>query len=238
MIFSKTSHFTLFLVIFLHVGILYGQRQGIQNLHDFDKKRIRFGFILGFNEMDFSIKRNNDIVLYDSLMSVTTKPQFGFHIGIISDLKLAEHLNLRFIPSLSFGDRIIEYNILEKTSNIEKYTRKIESTFIEFPLLLKFKSVRLTNTRAYLIGGGKYSIDLASLILKRAIKDDVIKLYRNDYSFELGVGFDFYLSYFKFGAEIKMAYGIRDMLKRENTIYTNSIDYLKSKIFYLTFTFE
>jgi len=35
-----------------------------------------------------------------------------------------------------------------------------------------------------------------------------------------------------------MSYGLRDLLIKENTIYTNSVKRLNSKIFQLSFTFE
>ncbi len=211
--------------------------KGIQNLPAYDLKRLHFGFILGVNEMNFSVKRSADYRTYDSLLIVLPESQLGFHIGIISDLRLGEHFNARFIPTLSFGDRLLNYSITEK-GQIENYTKKIESTFVDLPLLFKFKSVRLTNTRAYVIGGIKYSIDMASLAKKKIQDDELIKLKRNDYSFEIGTGFDFYLEYFKFGIEIKMAYGVRDLLKREDNIFTNTIEKLNTKIFYVTFTFE
>ncbi len=225
------------MVIVLFPLIASAQIRGIQNLPAYDLKRLHFGFILGVNEMNFSVKRTTDYRAYDSLLIVQPEALWGFHIGIISDLRLHDNFNLRFIPTLSFGDRILNYSILEN-GVIEPYSKKVESTFIDFPLLLKFKSDRLTNVRAYVIGGGKYSIDMASLAKKKTQDDDMIKLKRNDYSAELGVGFDFYLEYFKFGVEIKMAYGLRDLLKREGNIYTNTIEKLNTKIFYLTFTFE
>jgi len=55
---------------------------------------------------------------------------------------------------------------------------------------------------------------------------------------EAGVGFDFYNEWFKLALELKMMYGLFDQLKRENNIYTNSIESLKSKIFQFSVTFE
>ena len=56
--------------------------------------------------------------------------------------------------------------------------------------------------------------------------------------YELGFGTDYYTVYFKFSIELKMMYSMRNMLKRNNTVYTNSIENLKSKIFQLSFLFE
>jgi hypothetical protein len=234
----KVGLFFVSFMLLCSVQQSYAQSMGgIQNLPAYDMKRLHFGFVLGVNEMNFAVKRTPDYRTFDSLLIVQPESQWGFHIGIISDLRLGEYFNARFIPSLSFGDRILNYSLIEK-GRIENYSKKIESTFIDFPLLMKFKSDRMTNMRAYVIGGFKYSIDMASLAKKKLQDDDVIKLKRNDYSIELGTGFDFYLEYFKFGVEIKMAYGLRDLLKREGTVYTNSIEKLNTKIFYLTFTFE
>jgi hypothetical protein len=66
----------------------------------------------------------------------------------------------------------------------------------------------------------------------------VVKLQKNDIYALVGVGFDFYNAWFKFGIELKMSYGLFDMLKRDNTIYTQGIDKINSKIFQLCFTFE
>jgi hypothetical protein len=44
------------------------------------------------------------------------------------------------------------------------------------------------------------------------------------------MGFDFYLHHGnRIGIEIKMAFGMRDMLVRENNLFTNGIDRLVSR---------
>jgi len=166
-----------------------------------------------------------------------SESQLGFQIGIVSDLQLADNFNLRFTPTLSFGDRILHYR-LKVNNDTLLFRRPIESTFIAFPLHVKFKSERLVNTRAYVIGGFKYSLDMASLARKRTEDYELIKLDRHDFSAEMGVGFDFYLEYFKFGIELKMAYGLVDLIVRDGTLFTNSIDRLNSKMWFLGFTFE
>ena len=92
---------------------------------------------------------------------------------------------------------------------------------------------------AYLTAGGQYSLDLASGAKKKDETQQVhIKLQKNDIYAIFGVGFDFFNPWFKFGIELKMYYGLFDMLKDEDTIYTLGIDRLNSKIFQLCFTFE
>ena len=189
--------------------------------------------------MDFWVRPAKDLKSLDSLFSVEPINQYGFNIGIVSSVRLFEYLDLRFVPTLTFGDRALEYSV--KYQDTLKYLNKkqIESTLIDLPITLKYKSKRINNYRAYVLGGVRYSIDLASQAEKKAsVNDVIIKIKRNDYAGEIGVGFDFYLNYFKFGTELKMAYGVRDLLKREANIYTKGIDKLSSKVMWITFTFE
>ncbi len=55
---------------------------------------------------------------------------------------------------------------------------------------------------------------------------------------KLGVGVEFYNAWFKFGIEVKMSYGLFDLLRSEDNIYTEGIESLKSKVWQISFTFE
>lgn len=228
----------MILVIF-SLGSLQAQKRVlIENLPGYDLKRYHFGFILGLNKMDFMIKPKEDFKEFDSLFVLTSKPEWGFDIGIVSNLRLGQYFDLRFIPTLSFGDRNLNYRLAYKDTIIYDDVKRVESTLLEFPFLFKYKSARITNVRAYVVGGAKYTIDLASKQEKKDQDEVLVKLRKNDYAFELGVGFDFYLEYFKFATELKMCYGIRDLLVRDNTIYTAPINRLNSKTLMISFLFE
>ena len=217
----------------------FAQEDGIENLPRFDMKRVHFGFTLGFNQMDFYMKRPAEITPQDCVLTVTPQSQYGFQIGIISDLKLGENLNLRFIPSLSFGDRNMLYEIsYPSRDTIYNVKKTAESTFLDFPLLFKYKTDRLTNFRAYVLFGGKYSLDLASQAKKKHDEELTLKLLPHDVTADIGVGFDFYLEYFKFSIELRMSYGLIDVIKREDSPYVNSIENLRSKMFWVSFNFE
>jgi len=210
----------------------------IENLPKYDLRPYHFGFALCINQMNFSVHPNTNYKSTDSLLTLESVPEWGFNIGIVSNLRLGEYTDLRFLPTLSFGDRMINYTI-KQDSSVVTTAKKVESTYLDFPLMFKYKSKRLNNARAYIISGVQYSVDLASQAKKTdAQKNDLIKLKSNDIMCQLGVGFDFYLEYFKFSTELKMSYGLRDLLQRDNTIYTSSINRLNSKIFQLSFLFE
>lgn len=241
---KKILKYTFCLLILLSLFDFTGFAQRrrkvtIENLPKFDKRRYHFGFLLGANQMNFAIKTIEDLTPFDSLTNVTTKPDYGFDIGIVSSLRLTKYLSLRFVPTLSFGNRTVEYTFKYHDSVTYAQNKKIESTFMIFPLYIKYQSKRLGNFRAYIIGGAKYSLDMASQAKKKNKEGEApIKLRRNDYLVDVGAGFDFFLPYFKFGIELKMSYGLRDLLVPENTTYTNSVKRLNSKIFQLSLTFE
>lgn len=229
----------LVFVIFVSSITAYAQQPQLENLPRFDLKRIHFGFTLGFNYMDFFLKNSEPMPEGDSIVSVLQNGKPGFQIGIISDLRLGDNLNLRFVPALAFGDRDIVYGIKYASQDtIYDLVKSAESTFLDFPLLFKYKTDRINNFRAYVLFGGKYSLDLASQSKKKKEDDLSLKLLPNDFSAEVGVGMDFYLEYFKFGIELKMSYGLVDVLKREQSPYIDCIDKLRSKMLWVCFNFE
>jgi len=243
-----------FMLIFTNES--YAQKKRMENMPTYDFSKYHFGFILAVNQMHFVIKpiENINQTYFDStasaeinadsalIYSIESEPSAGFTVGIVGNLRINNSLDLRFIPSLAFGERNLDYRFMkfrEGTKTLVDVRKNIPSTFVEFPLHIKYKSRRLNNFRAYVLGGANYRLDLSSQAKKRKDSGQVqVKLDRSDIYYELGVGFDFYFEWFKFGTELKMSYGLLDVLKREGNIYTDGIERLSSKVFQLTFTFE
>lgn len=220
-------------------GLVFAQgRKKVFNLPSYDNRLIHFGFLIGINSSDFRISVSRTPGQFDSIKGVESKNASGFNLGIISNLHLGNFMDLRFIPALAFSSRTLVYAV-ESSKGTYTRSKDIESTFIELPLLFKFKSERHNNFRAYIIGGAKYSFDMAS---QKGVKDDVdnitVKIRDGDYGFDIGVGFDFYAQYFKFSPEIRYTFGLRDVLIREGNPYTSTIDRLTSKIILISFNFE
>lgn len=237
--FKYKNFFSFLLICYISIFQISAQRVHVPNNPNYDLKRYHFGFLLGLNQMNFSIKPIDNLRPLDTLFDVEALPNFGFNIGIVADLRINNYMNLRFIPSLSFGERTLNYSIKYNNTIISTVSKKVESTYIEFPLELKLRSQRMTNTRAYVLTGAKYCLDLASQAKKKEDENDyVLKLSKSDLLLELGVGFDFYLVYFKLGTELKMSYGVYDLLVRENNVFTNGIEKLNSKMFQFSLTFE
>ena len=131
-------------------------------------------------------------------MGIDVENQSGFNLGIVAAYQMNHSFSLRFVPTLVFTQRNLDYKFRTVDNSIRMEKTQIESTYLDFPLLLKYRSFRVNNFAAYLIGGLKYSIDLASNenVLNEDINKTIIKLARNSTSAEVGIGTDFFLPYF------------------------------------------
>ena len=226
------------IIVFLLMGLnsLAQRNKKSQNLSRYDFQKIHFGFTLGINELNFNVKKNSNTITNDSLKTLYSKSQKGFNLGIVSNLRIGKYTDLRFVPALIFGERQLEYSFSDSLNTNE--VKKIESTLIDFPIYIKYKSERYNNFRAFVIGGLKYSLDIAS---QSNIDDEgqkLVKLKKNDLMGEVGFGLDFYLEYFKFSPQIKLSYGLINLLKSEDSVYSNSINRLSTNGWMLSFTFE
>jgi hypothetical protein len=211
------------------------------NLERFDDKWVHFGFSLGVNSADFRV--DADRSANDSLKILESDPQLGFNLGIVADLHLGTFFNLRFIPTLSFCQRNLNYTY--STPGNERptvYAKPVESTYLDFPLNLKFRSARAGNFAAYVVGGFMYSYDLTSQEDVRNVSsnldDLVVAVNRHTYSYQVGVGLDFFLQYFKFSPEFKLSMGINNNHIQDGSHFSAPINYLKSRIFLVSLTFE
>jgi hypothetical protein len=235
----KTAFIFLIVILLLNNCILSGQKQKPKNESWYDEKPIHFGFSLGFNAMDFNITPSQKYYQKDSLYPEVSLLNPGINIQIVTNLRPANHLDIRFLPGVSFGQRVIMFYKNRKLVNDQQ---RLESSFLEFPLLLKYKGDRLNNVRPYVIGGLNYRYDLAG---KKEFDDQkpiYIRIRRPDIYYELGAGMDFYLTYFKLSIELRMSNGIGNVKVNEaapgHPEYANAIEKIQSQIWILAFHFE
>ena len=252
----KKIYFSI-LLIFL-VSSVFAQKQKVKFLTTFDDKLIHFGFTLGVNTLDFRVLHYNpmgenpdfeeyrnpltrEIITDESLIhSDLTEVIPGFTVGIITSLRLTKDLNLRFLPGMSFGERQLVFNV--PVYDINQYEAfpyySIKSTFLDFPLLIKYKARRINNGRPYLVFGTAYRHDIS-----RTAQEDLIKLKNGGFYAELGAGWDNYFPFFRFSVEAKFSFGLNNQLGdmpavTQRQYYAQSIKYLHSNIFTLSFHFE
>jgi hypothetical protein len=58
------------------------------------------------------------------------------------------------------------------------------------------------------------------------------------YSYEVGVGSEFFLEYFKFAVEAKFVFGINNVLVSDGSEFSSSIARMTPKMFNVTLLFE
>ena len=246
------------------------QRRVIHYLPKYENEPYHFGFLLGFNEMMYTIKTIEDYqekpqppsswplaripgtteALY--VYNIETKQKPGFTVGIIGSKRLGRYFDLRLIPTLSFCDRELKYdiNVVDQSgeTQMRHEEKAIFTTFVEFPLNIKYRSKRYNNIGAYLMGGINPKIDLASQKDNKAIAANGTTFINNmvtkrfDFAAEIGTGFDIYNQWFKMGIEVKMSYGLLDIVKETTgnspLIYSASIDKLRNKMFQVSLLIE
>ena len=237
----KSKLTILFVLVALCGRAQKGALSANGNLPNYYEEKLNFGFLIGFNRANFNIDPAVHFERFDSLKSVTCIPQPGFNLGIVSDYAFHKYITLRFTPNIAFCERDLSYVIKGRDSLV--YLKKIESTFLNFPLDLRLRSKRVKNFGAYVLAGGAYNLDLASKKnlskeISPVLSQQLVKIRRDDISYEVGAGMEFYLMYFKFAIEAKLSLGTRNMLIKENTIFSNSINSLNSRVFLISFTFE
>jgi len=232
---------TYFLLLALFLGTLTSKAQRnkrAQNLIQYDYKKLHFGFTLGINDLNFNMQKNSNTITNDTLKTLQSKSQKGFNLGIVSNLRIGKYTDLRFVPTLVFGERHLYYGFIDEEQKDDEYIKRIESTLIDFPIYIKYKSARYNNFRTYVIGGLKYSMDIASQDKIDDEGQEIVKLKKNDLMGEIGFGLDFYLEYFKFSPQIKLSYGLLNLLSKDESVYTQSLNRLTTNGWMLSFTFE
>ncbi|MCB0516798.1 MAG: porin family protein [Chitinophagales bacterium] len=213
---------------------LFGQK----NLADHDYKKVYFGFLMGYNSTRFDIEHSADFINNDSIKVVESPTTPGFNLGIISNLKLAKRLDLRFIPTLVFAEKKLRYTEITNFAD-STFTNTIESIYFDFPLSLKYKSDRFNdNFRFYIMAGIRLDYDLASNSKKRRA-NDIVKLGKYDWSGEVGFGFNFYFPMFIFSPEIKIARGLNNVhVPTDNYRYSEVLGALRSRTITVSIQFE
>jgi hypothetical protein len=230
------------LLILLTTVALTAQKAKPKNDSNYDERLLHFGFSMGLNTMDFMVKMYEESGLQAELVSL--KP--GINIQIVTDYRPSTYLDVRFLPGVSFGQRNINFY----QDGVQwGETQILESSFLEFPVLLKAKGMRMNNARPYLIGGLNFRYDLAGKKEYDPDRPVYLRLRRADLYYEAGAGIDFYLPYFKLTIEAKMSNGLRDVLVHDHAAspddpypdqpeYMNAIQTLRSQMWVLSFHFE
>jgi hypothetical protein len=242
---KKIVILTLGLVVFFSID-LYAQKDRIIYQENFDKNKLHFGYYLGLNQKSFIIKYDplNSSVPINTLNTdyIEVEESLGFNIGLVVDYKLHDNINLRFEPGLSSNTKNLTFSpdIAAVAADNE---REVPGTYLRLPLLLKFSTNRLDNMRAFVIGGVSYDYNFSSNQNNTQDNEtgNQFRMKTGNFMYEVGVGVDIYLLWFKFSPSIRGIFAINNELVPDvsiNSPYTSPIDYLGTRGVFINFTFE
>lgn len=214
-------------------------REKIKNNENFDKARLSWGFFLGLNSYDYQFNYEED------LKDILVETNIGFSVGLVSNLRINEYLDLRFEPGLFITQRNLMYDpsYFEGLDfNDSDLLREVKSTYVHFPLLLKVSTKRLNNFKPFILAGISTSINLSS---NEENPDDnsagQFRTTKNVLFYELGFGIDFYNQWFKFSPSIRGVFAMNDELVRDvdpDSPWTSNVTTMKTRGIFINFTFQ
>jgi len=222
----RKMFFAILLMVYVHGA--FGQKSKPMNLTTFDYMKAHLGYSVGINWMGFTtVPAEGDI------LSVKQHP--GININLVTNIRLAKYLDLRILPGIQFGQRDL---YITDVTTLEKWDAKIESVYIDLPILVKYRSQRVNNYAPYLIAGINPRFDLTG----GEIEDwkpaqRLVKAF--DIFPEIGVGVDFYLANVKMATELKFSVGMRNVFypppaDAEYDLFGRAIDQMLSRMVILS----
>lgn len=234
-----SKRFLIFGFFLLTSIAFFAQSERVEYLPSFDKKRLHYGFYLGLNKNDFKLNLRESSV---QNANISVEATAGFNVGLVADLRLHKNLNLRLEPGLVSNSKRILFNHLKNSATPQDSIREIGSTYLHLPLVFKFSADRYKNIRPYVLGGVSYDYNFSS---NQDNQDDnsagQFRMKTHNFMYEVGIGIDIYLYYFKFSPSIRGVFAINNEIKYDddtNSKWTAPINYMGTRGVFLTFAFE
>jgi hypothetical protein len=199
-----------------------------------------FGMSISYNHSSLHPSKHPTFLQNDSVLSVEPGSSGGIALGLVGTLQLSPRFSLRANPQLIIGGaKYFTYSLKYPTALENEIEKKIlPSTIVSLPLQVKFNSDRIGNFRTYLMAGVKYDMDLASNSSARNA-EDLVKLKKNDYGVEAGIGFNFFFPFVTFSPELKISNGLSNIHSRDpNLKYSNVLDKLQSRMIVFSIILE
>ena len=206
-----------------------------RNNPEFDQRKISYGFMIGIHTSAYQIKYSDKFVTqsFDTVQSVQGSFSPGFSLGFLVNLRLNEVLDLRIMPKAGFYTHKLTYYFTDNTTR----SQQIETTMVEVPLLLKYKSMRRGNVRMYMLGGITPGIE-ASGKNDALSSTESLSVKRGNVSLDAGIGFDFYFPLFKFSQELRFSRGIVDILGSQPSSYSEPLKSINTNTISVYFIFQ
>lgn len=225
-----------YMVCLATTGVM-AQKERVKNQPYADLKWLHLGFHVGIHAQDLLLTNTGASTNGEIWFAEIPSYSPGFSVGVIADMYMNPYFNLRFIPTIHFGDK--KFVFREQNSG-EEFETNVRSSYVSFPLDVKYSALRLNNYRPYLIGGVYGALDIGRK------KGNPLLMKGGDFGLEFGIGCDIYLPFFKLCPELKFSFGLVNLLEKnrpdlvdlELIKYTDALSKATSRMVTLTFNFE
>lgn len=211
--------------------------KGNYNYRDFQGKAYYFGLTFGYNQSNFQLAHSNRFILNDSFNVAEGLSGPGLNVSMVTNMKLGEYFDFRFLPGFSFVGRKFYY---VSTDNEIEQVKDVESVLVQAPFQIRFKSDPFHDMRVFVLAGAKYTYDVAS---NARLRDEqakrIIRISPHDFSLEVGAGCQFFFPFFIFSPELKYSQGIGNILIYNSKLSQSTvIEKVLSRTFTISLHFE
>ncbi|AQG78017.1 PorT [Spirosoma montaniterrae] len=204
-----------------------------KHLERYDDRDIHYGFFFALPVTRFSIRHSPAFMQQDSAYRIYSPNKGSFRVGFVVNARLNDRFDVRLTPSVSLFSREVQYDYPNSASKVERR----ESTWVDLPLLLKYKSERRNNSRMYLLAGGMFSIE-SNVRRKENIGVSRLSTGTMDFSVEYGLGFEQFFEYFKLAPELRFSHGLVNLYRPTTNAAGIGIDRLTTHTVTLYLNFE
>lgn len=206
-----------------------------QHNPNYDERKFSYGFVIGIHTSAYQVKYSDQFVTakFDSVNSVRPAFSPGFSLGFLVNYRISEFVDLRLMPKASFYDHKLLYTYDDESQN----EQLVETTMVEFPMLIKYKSMRRGNVRMYMVGGFTPGIEASGKNDVQSVSAN-LDVKKTNLSLDAGIGFDFYFPLFKFSQEIRFSRGITNLLGPDPSIFSDPIKRLNTNTISVYFIFQ
>ena len=232
------SFIALYLLSFQVEAQLFTKERVLNN-ENFDKPRLSYGYYLGLNSYDFNIDYKSN------LKDIQVIKSTGFNVGLIGNLRINDFFDIRLEPGLVMSNRTLSYSgtyFEGLIFNENELEREIRSTYIHIPLLLKISTKRINNIKPFVVGGVSTALNLSS---NQDNPEDNsqgnFRLLKNNLFYEMGIGIDMYLTWFKFTPSIRGVFSLIDEHIKDldpDSPWTRNISKMQTRGIFINFTFQ
>lgn len=214
-------------------------KERLVNNENFDKPQLSYGYYLGFNVYDYNIDYTTNV------NDVQVLKYAGLNVGLVGNFRINDYIDIRLEPGLVISRRELNYSYtyFNGISHEEKdLIREIQSTFVHIPLLIKFSTKRINNIKPFIVAGFSTALNLSSQQNNpEDNSNNTFRVTKNNLYYELGIGIDLYLTWFKFTPSLRGVFSIQDELVNDvdpNSPWTKNMTQIQTRGLFINFTFQ